>query len=73
MLSNLGALSFVLFISGLSALGVPIPESGHRIGVRHYQENDKLGAVASESSICSRIGVDLIKAGGNAADAVGEM
>lgn len=38
--------------------------------VRHYQENDKLGAVASESAVCSRIGVDLIKAGGNAADAV---
>lgn len=31
---------------------------------------DKLGAVASESSICSNIGIDLLKAGGNAADAV---
>lgn len=30
----------------------------------------QLGAVASESDICSRIGVDLLKAGGNAADAV---
>ena len=28
------------------------------------------GAVASESSICSNIGLDLIKQGGNAADAV---
>ena len=28
------------------------------------------GAVASESKACSQIGVDLIKAGGNAADAV---
>ena len=35
-----------------------------------YEENDKLGAVASESSVCSRIGVDLIKAGGSAADAL---
>jgi hypothetical protein len=29
------------------------------------------GAVASENKICSSIGVDLLKAGGNAADAVG--
>ncbi|RYP05171.1 hypothetical protein DL764_003992 [Monosporascus ibericus] len=30
----------------------------------------KLGAVASESAECSRIGTDLLKAGGNAADAI---
>ncbi|KAI0140430.1 gamma-glutamyltransferase 1 [Xylariaceae sp. FL1272] len=30
----------------------------------------KLGAVASESSVCSHIGIDLLKAGGNAADAM---
>lgn len=30
----------------------------------------KLGAVASESDICSRVGTDLLKAGGNAADAM---
>ena len=29
-----------------------------------------LGAVASESKICSQIGIDLLKAGGNAADAL---
>lgn len=29
-----------------------------------------LGAVASETALCSRIGVDLLKAGGNAADAM---
>ncbi|KAI4124462.1 MAG: hypothetical protein LQ347_005721, partial [Umbilicaria vellea] len=33
-------------------------------------ERDQLGAVASENSICSRIGIELLKAGGNAADAV---
>ena len=33
-------------------------------------EDGKLGAVASESKICSNIGIDLLKAGGNAADAV---
>ena len=31
---------------------------------------DRLGAVASESSICSNIGIELLKQGGNAADAV---
>ncbi|KAI5857382.1 gamma-glutamyltransferase 1 [Durotheca rogersii] len=30
----------------------------------------KLGAVASESAVCSQIGTDLLKAGGNAADAL---
>lgn len=30
----------------------------------------KLGAVASESAICSQHGVDILKQGGNAADAV---
>lgn len=30
----------------------------------------KLGAVASESAVCSRIGTDLLQAGGNAADAM---
>ncbi|XMA18386.1 hypothetical protein WAI453_011177 [Rhynchosporium graminicola] len=29
----------------------------------------KLGAVASESAVCSRIGTDILKSGGNAADA----
>ena len=32
--------------------------------------NDRLGGVASENRICSQIGIDLLKAGGNAADAV---
>ncbi len=34
----------------------------------HDPGHDKLGAVASESSICSNIGIDTLKAGGNAAD-----
>lgn len=32
--------------------------------------DDQLGAVASESSICSLIGIDILKEGGNAADAI---
>lgn len=37
---------------------------------KQFQESAENGAVASESAVCSRIGVDLIKVGGNAADAV---
>lgn len=33
-------------------------------------DHDKLGAVASESATCSKVGIDLLKEGGNAADAV---
>lgn len=33
-------------------------------------EDGQLGAVASESDICSHIGTDLLKLGGNAADAM---
>ena len=44
-----------------------------RPGSHHHAEHDQRGAVASESSVCSRIGVNLIKAGGNAADAVRPM
>lgn len=35
-----------------------------------FRYHDKNGAVASEASECSRIGVDLIKEGGSAADAL---
>ena len=34
------------------------------------KHSGKIGAVASESTICSRIGTKLLAAGGNAADAV---
>ncbi|KAI1502489.1 gamma-glutamyltransferase 1 [Biscogniauxia marginata] len=34
------------------------------------EREPKLGAVASESSVCSNIGIDLLKHGGNAADAL---
>lgn len=45
--------------------GQPFPRSSSEIHL-----HDHLGAVASESSICSQIGIDLLKEGGNAADAV---
>lgn len=59
-----------LAILGRLASGFALPRSDHRFESRQHQENGKLGAVASESSICSQIGVRLIKDGGNAADAV---
>lgn len=36
-----------------------------------FKHHDKNGAVASEASECSRVGIELLKEGGNAADAVG--
>ena len=48
----------------LQAAGNPVPELELR------QAPDQLGAVASESDICSKIGIELLRQGGNAADAV---
>jgi len=33
-------------------------------------DHNKLGAVASENSICTNIGIDILKAGGNSADSM---
>ena len=63
-------ITLISAIFGGSVLGVSVPSYVQKRGTSQYEENDKLGAVASESSVCSRIGVDLIKAGGNAADAL---
>lgn len=64
--------SCILFISFLLTLSLanappqalldlyPLTQHGH----------GQLGAVASENRVCSQIGIDLLKAGGNAADAV---
>lgn len=38
--------------------------------IQPYWEKLDHGAVACESKICTQVGVDLLKAGGNAADAV---
>lgn len=35
-----------------------------------YHKKDDHGAVASEVGVCSQIGIDFLKKGGNAADAV---
>lgn len=63
------------YLTGLltlqSALGNPVSSASYPIGtVTPVVEEGKLGAVASESDICSRIGTDILKLGGNAADAM---
>ncbi len=70
LVSTLLSFALSLLFLGRPTAGLSVPRSVHRLGPRRYQENDKLGAVASESSVCSQIGSGLIKAGGNAADAV---
>ena len=52
----------VLVIASLSSLSSANPT--------HHAKIPKLGAVASESNICSKIGTDILVAGGNAADAL---
>jgi hypothetical protein len=63
-----GAATLVRWFAGLLTLqtaladyGTPSPPVLH---------DGQRGAVASESSICSHIGIDLLKLGGNAADAM---
>jgi hypothetical protein len=41
--------------------------------VRAVWGHDTNGAVASESAICTQIGIDIMKKGGNAADAVSSI
>lgn len=51
-----------------TALSNPI--AGGENARRKTLEAGHLGAVASEAEICSHIGVELLKKGGNAADAL---
>ncbi|KAJ5782344.1 hypothetical protein N7457_004118 [Penicillium paradoxum] len=77
-LGLLAVLSLVLIITHLPKANTsplelferdPHPNAGH--GSHHGGiEPGKLGAIASESSVCSRHGSDIFKKGGNAADAV---
>lgn len=47
-------------------LGITIQST---LAAPSHSTTPKLGAVASESDICSKIGTELLKKGGNAADA----
>lgn len=48
---------------------ISIPWVKHQPGINL----GRLGAIASESSTCSRIGIDILQRGGNAADAVSRL
>ena len=58
-----------LIFGQLASCWAPPAPVHKRDGTQH-EAKDKRGAVASESSVCSNIGINLIKDGGNAADAV---
>ena len=60
MLSPVFVLTSVLICIAFS------PVRGHA----QYRGLDHQGAVASESSLCSAIGIDVLRDGGNAVDAV---
>ncbi|KAL8932446.1 MAG: hypothetical protein Q9216_006831 [Gyalolechia sp. 2 TL-2023] len=61
-------LSWAVFLCTVA--GVSLPQPLVKRNAAQHRESDKLGAAASESAVCSRIGVNLLKDGGNAADAL---
>lgn len=67
------AILFVIIAAGIVVAVYPIPGNGphHLPGERNpsYLIHATRGAVASESETCSKIGVDILKEGGNAVDA----
>lgn len=54
----------------LSQSSTASPATLQHAGSALEERSDCHGAVASESSICSNIGIDALKAGGTAADAL---
>ncbi|KAF2142078.1 uncharacterized protein K452DRAFT_249873 [Aplosporella prunicola CBS 121167] len=60
-LARFGTGLFASFLLFQFVLAIPLASNS---------TDGKLGAVASENSICSKIGTDLLKRGGNAADAM---
>ena len=78
-LRNTLSLSFILVLALIhlpDVLSSPLELSTHHDSrsantAKHIEEG-KLGAVASESAICSRHGTEMLKIGGNAADAVSD-
>lgn len=53
-----------------AALLVPVFTAPHSPSPILDPNQNKLGAVATEKSVCSNIGLDFLKQGGNAADAL---
>lgn len=70
-LSLLTICSLILLAVNLPRVSTsPLDDSIASHGPSRAIAPGKLGAVASESSICSRYGVEMLEMGGNAADAV---
>lgn len=61
------ALFLVLFVCLPGAHTFPVEEETRDL---HSPENGQVGGVASESDLCSGYGGEMLKKGGNAADAV---
>ncbi|KAH6959272.1 gamma-glutamyltranspeptidase [Fusarium avenaceum] len=61
-------LSFLPHIAQSHPCDTPYPPATSPVQTRQF--SNSLGAVASESSICSTIGVNILRQGGNAADAM---
>jgi gamma-glutamyltranspeptidase len=57
--------SLVSFVLGLGVVGQAVAHPNS-----HNSTDAKHGAVASEAAVCSQIGIDILKKGGNAADSV---
>lgn len=66
--------SAMKFSQAFVAAALPFLVAPHAVDTNaassYPRSGDKLGAVASESAVCSDIGIDLLKKGGNAADAL---
>lgn len=61
-------LSFLPHVAQSHPCDTPYPPATSPLQTRQF--SNSLGAVASESSICSTIGVNILRQGGNAADAM---
>lgn len=59
----------LLAAAALAAVQISV-SSTHASSSSPFSAEPRLGAVASENRVCSTIGTNLLKAGGNAADAV---
>lgn len=67
---HLRALLLVLGAVSQALCGSRLPQALAKRAPAQHHESNKLGATASESAVCSPIGVNLLKDGGNAADAL---
>lgn len=61
------AVATAQLLLGLSQLAVAVPTAHFGSNSTHVPS---LGAVASESTVCSKIGIEMLEQGGNAVDAL---